>query len=110
LTKASTVLFTDWNEALAPQARRDWSRPRNRKPQRSNVGRRHPDDLAALLGGTLGLAVCGALLVSGSNFFDVFLAPACLTLAVLALTWRYVAPEARAARKGGGIPVPAIRG
>ncbi len=63
-----------------------------------------------LLGGTLGVAVCGALLVSGGDFFAVFLAPACLTLAVLALTWRYVAPDAPAGRAGGGIPAPAMRG
>jgi MFS family permease len=51
-----------------------------------------------------------ALPVSGGGFFDVFLASACLTLAVLALTWRYVTRDAPADHAGGGIPVPGMRG
>jgi len=51
---------------------------------------------AQLLGGTIGMAVCGMLYTLTDIFEVVFLANAGLVVAVLALSWRFVAGPSRA--------------
>lgn len=45
---------------------------------------------AQMLGGTIGVAICGTLLTVTGNFFLVFLAPAIMAFVALAIGWRFL--------------------
>jgi EmrB/QacA subfamily drug resistance transporter len=51
---------------------------------------------AQQMGGTIGMAVCGALFAMTGAFEPVFLAAGCLSLAVLAIDWRVTDDQLRA--------------